>query len=73
MFVIFDDVNFIKKGWVNRNNILLDGRPYLLTLPLKNISQWKLINEIEVLNDDHIRNGLLKTITHAYNKGSIFY
>lgn len=24
-FVIFDDVNFIKRGWINRNNILING------------------------------------------------
>ena len=24
-FVLFDDVNFIKKGWINRNRILLNG------------------------------------------------
>ena len=28
-YVIYDDVNFIKRGWINRNNILLDGKSFL--------------------------------------------
>jgi len=31
-FVIYDDVNYIKRGWVNRNNILSQGRSQLVTL-----------------------------------------
>ncbi|EFI7057788.1 WbqC family protein, partial [Escherichia coli] len=27
-FVLFDDVNYIKKGYINRNNILLNGSAY---------------------------------------------
>ena len=33
-YVIYDDVNYIKNGWINRNNILLNGNKHLLTLPL---------------------------------------
>ena len=47
-FIVFDDVNYIKKGWINRNRILLNGKDHLFTLPLKGASQNKLINEIEV-------------------------
>ena len=28
-FVLLDDVNFIKRGWVNRNRILCKGREHL--------------------------------------------
>ena len=28
-FVFYDDVNFIKKGWVNRNNLLMNEKPSL--------------------------------------------
>ena len=44
-FVIYDDVSFINKGWINRNNILLDGQPHLFTIPLRSSSQNKLINQ----------------------------
>lgn len=68
-YVIYDDVNFIKRGWINRNNILLDGKCFLFTLPLLEASQNKLINEI-FLSEDQCK--LLKTIRTAYQKAPHF-
>lgn len=34
-FVFFDDVSYIKKGWVNRNQILVNNKRQLFTVPLK--------------------------------------
>ena len=34
-FVFYDDVQFIKNGWINRNRILVGDRPSWLTLPVK--------------------------------------
>ena len=36
-FVIYDDVNFIKKGWINRNTILVNGKGFLFSIPLKEV------------------------------------
>ena len=47
VFVIFDDVNYINKGWINRNNILVNGKTNLITLPLKEANQEKLLKTIE--------------------------
>jgi hypothetical protein len=49
-FVCFDDVNYIKKGWINRNQILVDGQPHMFTIPLTGASQNRKINELN-LND----------------------
>lgn len=67
-FIIYDDVNFINKGWINRNRILVSGQPHLLTIPLKDASQNKLILEVELLNSDPWRKKLLKTIQQSYQK-----
>jgi hypothetical protein len=67
-FVIFDDVNFINKGWINRNRILLNQKAHLFTLPLENASQNKKINELFIVSDEKWKNKLLKTIRTAYNK-----
>ena len=67
-FVIYDDVNFINKGWINRNRILLSGKDHLLTIPLKNASQNKLIYEVDLLNTEPWRKKLLKTVQQAYQK-----
>ena len=45
-FIFYDDVNFKKKGWVNRNNILVNNEKKLLTVPLQKASQNKMINEV---------------------------
>lgn len=68
-FVIFDDVNFIKKGYINRNSILVSGRSQQFTLELIGASQNKLINEIEV--GSNIQK-LLKTIEMSYKKAPYF-
>ncbi len=71
-FVIFDDVNFIKKGWINRNNMWSANGPLLFTLPLVGASQNKKINELELANDNPWREKLLKTITQNYKKTAYF-
>jgi hypothetical protein len=68
-FVIFDDVNYINKGYVNRNNILVKGEPYQFTLELLGASQNKLINEIQIGNNS---NKILKTIENNYKKSPYF-
>jgi WbqC-like protein family len=71
-FIIYDDVNFINKGWINRNNILVGNKANLFTIPLKDASQNKLINEIEISNDGNWQNKLLKTIEQSYKKAPEF-
>lgn len=68
-FVIFDDVNFIKKGYINRNSILVGGKLQQITLELIGASQNKLINEIKVGNNSQ---KLLKTIEMSYKKAPYF-
>jgi WbqC-like protein family len=71
-FVVYDDVSFIKQGWINRNNILVNGRPFLFTIPVKNISSYSLIHEVEVSYDIEWRSKLLKTIQESYRKAPYF-
>lgn len=68
-YVVYDDVNYIKGGWINRNNILINGEKKLFTITLKSASQNKLINEIEI--GDNF-NKLKKTLTLNYAKAPYF-
>ena len=34
-FVVHDDVQWIKGGWINRNRILVNGQPHYITFPCK--------------------------------------
>jgi len=50
-FVLLDDVNYIKKGWINRNRILINGAPYTFSLPLKKVSQNKRICDLDLADE----------------------
>ncbi len=69
IFVILDDVNYINKGFINRNFILLNGQSYRITLALLGASQNKLINGITISNN---APRILKTIAVSYKKAPFF-
>ena len=71
-FVLYDDVNYINKGWINRNNLLVNGKAFLFTVPLKDASQNKLINQIELSDDPKWRPKLLQTVGQSYKKAPYF-
>lgn len=71
-FVLLDDVNFINKGWINRNKILINGKATWLTFPLENASQNKLIKDIRVVADFKWQSKILKTVEQAYKKAPSF-
>ncbi len=66
VFVFLDDVNYIKRGWINRNRILIDGKPFTFTIPVVSASQNKLINEIKIYSLEKFRNNFLKQLKHSY-------
>jgi len=68
-YVIYDDVQFIKGGWINRNYTLLNGQKHLVNLLLSAASPNKLINEVYVQES---QNKLIKTIETAYKKAPMF-
>jgi len=45
VFIVYDDVNFIKKGWINRNRVLGAQGPLLFSVPLQSVSQNKTIKD----------------------------
>ena len=65
-FVFYDDVNYIKRGWINRNRILQNGRPVLFTLPMIQPSQNKLILESRCHVTAQWKDSFFKTLTYAY-------
>lgn len=72
IFVLFDDVNFIKKGWINRNNILLEDQAYSWTLPLSKASQNRLINEHKIFESELSKVKLLNLFERAYRKAPYY-
>ena len=71
-FVVFDDVNSINRGWINRNRLLLNGSAYTFTVPLRHASQNRLICDIELDDEQNWRAKLLNTIRQAYGKAPYY-
>lgn len=71
-YVIYDDVNFIKGGWINRNRILINGQPAYFNLPMIGASPNKLINEVEVNTNKTLMQKNLRTINGAYSKAPYY-
>lgn len=68
-FVFYDDVTFIKGGYINRNNILSNGKAQRFTIPVPGISSNTLINELRF--DKNVKK-ILKTIEQGYKKSPYY-
>lgn len=71
-FVIYDDVHFIKKGWIHRNYILVDGHKHPLTMSVEKMSQNRLILEHERANIEDVTRHQLKHLYHGYRRAPQF-
>lgn len=68
-YVIFDDVNYIKRGWSARNIILVNGQKYLFNIAVEGGSQNNLYTQVVVI-DDFSR--LRKTLEFSYKKAPYY-
>lgn len=73
MFVVYDNIQFSKKGWINRNRILVNSADAYITLPLKKDSDFLDVKE-RCLSDEWPaeRKKMLNRITESYRKAPQF-
>jgi hypothetical protein len=71
LFIIYDNIKYTKKGWINRNRILMNGRDVPFTLPLKGASDFLDLREREVAADFD-RGKLVNQLRGAYAKAPQF-
>ena len=72
-FVLLDDVQYINRGWINRNRILVEGRDHLFSFSVKKDSQQKKINERFFAEDFSVdRTRFLRTLQCSYRKAPYF-
>lgn len=69
VLVLYDNVNYIKGGYINRNYILQGGQRTRITLPVPGASSNKEIGELRFSEDTR---KVLKTIAHVYSKAPFF-
>jgi len=69
-FVFYDDVTFIKQGWINRNQILINDQAKLFSVPLSNASSHTLIKDVLIsdIRYEKWKKSFLSTIMFNYKK-----
>ena len=74
IFVFYDDVNYMKKGWINRNRILVNNQDFIFSIPLNKVSQNNTIKEtlISSENFEILKLKFLQTIESNYKKAPFY-
>lgn len=72
-YVVYDDVNYINRGWINRNRILVAKKPQYINLNLSGASQNKRINEIELSKDLSYVQKIFRTLELNYKKAPYYH
>lgn len=73
VFVVYDNIEYTKKGWINRNRILVNGKDEYLTLPLKKGSDFVQVRDrflADTWKDE--RKKLLNKISVCYKKAACY-
>ena len=70
-FILCDDFQYTRHGWMTRNRFLRDGKDALFSLPIKNDSIWKQIREREIA-DSFDGTQILNGFRNAYRKSPFF-
>lgn len=72
IFVFYDDVLLIKRGWVNRNRILRNGTAHTFTVPLSKSSQNKRICDTYPAIDKRWKEKFYKLLFYSYKKAPYY-
>lgn len=72
-FVIYDDVQFTRSGWIHRNRIAVGGAPSWITLALRRDSDTLPVRDRALTEDFRARNAkLLRRVEGAYRSAPFF-
>jgi hypothetical protein len=71
VFVVYDNIQYTKKGWINRNRFLLDGKDAVFSLPIRKDSDFLDVRQRE-LTPDFDRAKLLNRLREAYRRAPHF-
>ena len=71
LFIVYDNIKYTKKGWINRNRMLQNGKDVMFSLPLKSDSDFLDVRERELAADFN-RDKLLNQFSGAYRRAPYF-
>lgn len=67
VFVVYDNTQYTKKGWFNRNRYLLNGKDAKFSINIKNDSDFLNVN-LRLLSPEYKRKKLIATLKNAYHR-----
>ena len=71
-FILYDNLNYIKWGWVNRNRLLINGKPVFIIVPVLEKSSFTKIHEIRIINEARWKKKIIRSIYLNYKKSLFF-
>ena len=72
-FVVYDNIQFSKRGWFHRNRILVNGNDKMISLPLKKDSDYLDVNQRRLADSFETEKlKLMAQIKNAYQKAPQF-
>ena len=71
LFIVYDNIKYTKKGWINRNRMLQNGKDVMFSLPLKSDSDYVDVCDRELASDFKC-DKLLNQIKGAYRRAPYF-
>jgi hypothetical protein len=71
-FIVYDNIKYTKKGWINRNRILNNDKDTYITLSLKKDSDYLDIKDRFLISDDTNNKKELNRISQLYRKAPYY-
>lgn len=73
-FVVYDNVQFTKKGWIHRNRFLLNGKDEMFSIPISKDSDFLDIRERKLSTDFlEVNKKALRKIESSYRKAPFYH
>jgi len=75
-WIVFDPVQYIRRGWMNRNRILAPEKPnggwQYISVPIRKAPRETLIKDIKINNDIPWQDTILRQLQHYRKKAPYF-
>lgn len=72
-FVLYDNIKYTKKGWINRNRIFTNGKEEFITLPLKKDSDFLNIDQRYLASSFPLeKKKILRKVKESYQMAPYF-
>ena len=71
-FIVYDNIQYTKKGWINRNYFLRNSEKVLFSIPLKKDSDFLNVVDRKI-SDDFNKEKLLNQLQEVYKNAPFFY